>query len=61
MRIGERRSERHESTQLNTKALDRALQAQADRLCRLTPRPEVLQALAHRIEERAQYGAEHVG
>lgn len=32
---------------LNTKAMDRALQAQADRFCSLVPDPQVLPALAH--------------
>jgi hypothetical protein len=41
--------------------VEAAIQAQADRFCSTVPRPEVLPALAHRIEEGAQYGAEYVG
>jgi integrase len=41
---------------LNTKAVDRALQAQADRLCSMGQGPVVLPALAHSTEDGAQYG-----
>jgi integrase len=41
---------------LNTKAVDRALQTQADRLCGLVQGPVVLPALTHGPEEGSQYG-----
>lgn len=44
---------------LNTKAIDRALQTQADRLCSLVQGVEVLPALTHTTEKGVQHGEDH--